>query len=260
MPRRVKRKPKRTDGQGKAEDGSEVEYAPASHDDEVFDLARGGCTREQIVAGLGVTHPTFRKWLHAFPSFAQALKRGRWEHDTGPVENALLKRALGFEYTETKVEGVVLIGKDGEEKLYVERRVTIPVKNERVTGKNGKNANGRKNSYKTTRVVTELVPGFKRSVTVKRVAPDVAAICFWLCNRQPEIWKNVQRQIVEGKVEHQHSHMLDLTKYTREELEKLRELVAKGTQDAADADDGRGGQGAGVRQPLPLRLPDVVGR
>lgn len=38
--------------------------------------------------------------------------------------------------------------------------------------------------------------------TVKHYPPDVSACVFWLCNRQPKRWKNVQKVDVEGQVNH----------------------------------------------------------
>ncbi|MDD4924296.1 MAG: hypothetical protein PHF74_05625 [Dehalococcoidales bacterium] len=37
---------------------------------------------------------------------------------------------------------------------------------------------------------------------VKHYPPEVSACVFWLCNRQPERWKNVQKIDVEGQVTH----------------------------------------------------------
>lgn len=244
-----------------ADNDGDLPYDP-SFDDRVHDLAAAGNNRTKIAAALGLTYHQFKKMLLVNPSLARALKMGQWDLNTGPVENALLKRALGFSYEEVKLEAIVLVDKDGDEQLYIERKVVVPIKTNGKgsgNGKGGKNGN-RDKAYHRSRVVTQLVPGFKRSVTVKYVPPDIGALCFWLCNREPDDWKNVQRQIVEGKVDHQHQHLLDLTRLKREELEQLRDIVAKGSRDSADADGGGGEASVSIREPLPLRLSDVADR
>lgn len=65
--------------------------------------ARDGLTDEQIAHNMGVTARTLYLWKERYVQIFQALKRGKEVVDI-EVENALLKRALGYEYTETKVE------------------------------------------------------------------------------------------------------------------------------------------------------------
>jgi len=58
---------------------------------------------------------------------------------------------------------------------------------------------------------------------------------FWLCNRQPEDWKHVQKHLVETKGQikhdHKHKHELDLTKLKRKDLERFRKIMLKGMKD-----------------------------
>ena len=65
--------------------------------------AREGLTDEQIAHNMGVAYSTFREWLDKFPALSAALKKGKAPVDL-EVENALLKRALGFTYTEVATE------------------------------------------------------------------------------------------------------------------------------------------------------------
>lgn len=65
--------------------------------------AREGLTDEQIAHNMGVATRTYYEWLASHQQIAQALKRGKAPVDL-EVENALLKRALGYEYTETMTE------------------------------------------------------------------------------------------------------------------------------------------------------------
>lgn len=79
--------------------------------------ARDGLTDEQIANNMGVRRETLYDWKKKHPNISNALKRGKEIVDI-QVENALLKRALGYEYTEEKVE---ISEKDG-------RKVTQTVK------------------------------------------------------------------------------------------------------------------------------------
>ena len=61
--------------------------------------ARDGLTDEQIAARIGITTSTLYDWKNKYSEFSEALKRGKEVVDI-EVENALLKRALGYDYTE----------------------------------------------------------------------------------------------------------------------------------------------------------------
>ena len=65
--------------------------------------ARDGLTDEQIAHNMGITSRTLRDWKERFSSVFSALKKGRDVVDI-QVENALLRRALGYSYTETTRE------------------------------------------------------------------------------------------------------------------------------------------------------------
>jgi transposase len=79
--------------------------------------ARDGLTDEQIAHNIGINTSTIYDWKNKFDEFSKALKRGKEVVDR-EVENALLKRALGYKFTETKT---VHSEKDGE-------RVEITIK------------------------------------------------------------------------------------------------------------------------------------
>jgi len=65
--------------------------------------ARDGLTDEQIATNMGISPRTLYTWMERFPQIMQALKRGKEVVDR-QVENALLKRALGYEYEEITEE------------------------------------------------------------------------------------------------------------------------------------------------------------
>lgn len=61
--------------------------------------ARDGLTDEQISNNLGISTTTFYEYKKNYPEFSESLKRGKEIVDY-EVENALLKRALGYEFEE----------------------------------------------------------------------------------------------------------------------------------------------------------------
>lgn len=63
--------------------------------------AREGLTEEQIAKNMGIGLTTFKQWKKKYQPIWTALKKGKAPIDF-EVENALLKRALGFEYEETE--------------------------------------------------------------------------------------------------------------------------------------------------------------
>ena len=63
--------------------------------------ARDGLTDEQIAKNIGISTGTLYEWKKKYSEFSEALKRGKEVVDR-EVENALLKRALGYEYEEVK--------------------------------------------------------------------------------------------------------------------------------------------------------------
>lgn len=69
--------------------------------------ARDGLTNEQIAENMGISHDTLYKYKKRYSEFAESLKKGKEVVDR-QVENALFKRAIGYETTEiTKENGVI---------------------------------------------------------------------------------------------------------------------------------------------------------
>ena len=65
--------------------------------------ARDGLTDDQIAAKMGISRTTLYDWYNRYPDILNAVKKGKEPVDT-QVENALLKRALGYDYEETITE------------------------------------------------------------------------------------------------------------------------------------------------------------
>ena len=80
--------------------------------------ARDGLTDEQIAHNMGIGKTTLYRLQNEFSEIREALKRGKAPVDL-EVENALLKRALGYEYEETTTEIVEL--PDGNKRKHIKK-------------------------------------------------------------------------------------------------------------------------------------------
>ena len=65
--------------------------------------ARNGLTDEQIAHNMGINRRTLSDWKNKYDPISLTLKKNKEIVDY-EVENALLKRALGYSYTETTIE------------------------------------------------------------------------------------------------------------------------------------------------------------
>ena len=72
--------------------------------------AKSGLTDEQIAKNIGINRTTLYDWKKKETNIADALKKGKEVIDF-EVENALLKRALGYEYEEETYENGILTKK-----------------------------------------------------------------------------------------------------------------------------------------------------
>ena len=146
----------------------------------------------QLAEVLGVSKTSIDKWIQIHPEFKAAVYRGREEFDTGKVEQSLLKRALGYEYTEKTERTVFLIGKN----KFTDVEVAVPAR--------------------------EIV------TTTKALPADVKAIMFWLQNRQPGRWKSVayiQAQMNQNKTVTHVNVDADLENMSVEQIKALRAMV-----------------------------------
>ena len=64
--------------------------------------ARDGLTDKQIAQNAGITESTLYEWKNKYPEISESLKRGKEVVDY-QVENALLKKALGYKTTEMRL-------------------------------------------------------------------------------------------------------------------------------------------------------------
>jgi hypothetical protein len=116
--------------------------------------AREGLTDEMIAKKIGIRRETLYVWMKQFPDISNAIKKGKAPVDF-QVENALLKRALGYEYEEAVTE------------IY-----DVP------SGKVDLEGNIVYIQKKHIRKVKKIIP------------PDATAMIFWLKNRKPAIWRD----------------------------------------------------------------------
>lgn len=122
--------------------------------------AKDGLTNEDIANNIGISTVTLYDWCNKFPSFLNALKKGKEVADI-IVENALYKRAIGYSYEETVTE----ITKEP----YIKKDGTVGER-----------------EHKHIKKIT------------KTALPDVTAQIFWLKNRKPEAWREKQEHVVQN--------------------------------------------------------------
>ena len=86
--------------------------------------ARMGLTNEQIAKNIGINADTFYTWLKKYPEISESIKKGKAPIDF-EVENALFKRAIGYEYEEieTIIEEI-----DGKQRKRIKKikKVALP--------------------------------------------------------------------------------------------------------------------------------------
>jgi hypothetical protein len=111
---------------------------------------RNGDTDETIAGKMQISPALLSKIKGVYPEIREALKYSKEIVDV-QVENALLKRALGYEYEEvtTEYEAGTKLDADGNPKPRIKRR----------------------------------------TVTKKFIPPDTTAQIYWLKNRKPQEWR-----------------------------------------------------------------------
>lgn len=151
--------------------------------------ARDGLTDKQISSNIGVSERTFTDWKKNHSAISSVLKKGKEVVDI-QVENALLKRALGYEYTERTVK---VVDRDKElvsaERREYENRYKIDHPDSGL--QDVKDA------------AIKAVPTTERIVILevdKQQAPDTTAAIFWLKNRKPNEWRDKRETQISGDI------------------------------------------------------------
>lgn len=83
--------------------------------------AREGLTDEELAGRMKISPSTFYAWKEKFSEISEAIKKGKEVIDF-EVEKALLKKALGYTYTETRKE----IDANGKKKVIVTEKQVEP--------------------------------------------------------------------------------------------------------------------------------------
>lgn len=167
--------------------------------------ARDGLTDEQIAQNIGISRSTLNEWKKKYSDISDALKRGKEVVDL-QVENALLKRALGYEYSEKKYAQVEM----SQEEHYALKQVVVnrfKIDNPEATMEEIRLVELQVSKYKSVLVEEKT----------KEVAPDTTAQIFWLKNRRPDKWRDKQDIQHSGSMEVNNP----LKGLTTEELKKL---------------------------------------
>ena len=89
---------------------------------QITGWARNGLNNNQIANNIGISRDTLYKWMRSYPQIEEALKEGRRPLDV-EIENALIKKALGF----TDEEETTEIKQFPDGKQEVHKRVTKKV-------------------------------------------------------------------------------------------------------------------------------------
>ncbi len=125
--------------------------------------ARDGLTDKQIAKNIGITEQTLNVWKKSFPSISESLKKGKIPVDY-EVENALLKKALGFTTT-------------------IKKAIKVKTKKQ-LAGKGT--------------IEEEHIEYVDEEIYIQ---PDTTAQIFWLKNRRPDKWREKTVIQEEGSFE-----------------------------------------------------------
>jgi fatty acid-binding protein DegV len=116
---------------------------------KIIEWCKAGASDGDIYKKLDVGSTKFYEYKKKHPELVEAMNKGRINaHEA--VENALFKRAIGYDYYEQKE--TYIVGKDRTKK---------------------------------NKTIEKLIEKIKNK---KHLPPEIAAIIFYLCNRMPERW------------------------------------------------------------------------
>lgn len=174
--------------------------------------AMDGLTDDDIAENVGINRATLYDWKKRFPDINNALKKGKDSADRR-VENALFKRATGYDEWEEKEE-LVAIPK-------VEYELKLKLALEEYDRENPES------SHFDREMFIANFPRSRMMVTErkkKHIAPDTTAQIFWLKNRKPGDWRDKQQVEHSGGMNHNVNNLASLSV---EELRQIADLNKK---------------------------------
>ncbi len=129
---------------------------------------------------MGINPKTLYDWMAKYPEIAEAISQGKEIIDR-KVENALLKRALGYEYVESEYEVVEL-----DEVVYEDRlhRYMMQYKDSHPEATDTELKSVRDSFPRSVKMLTKQ--------KTKEIVPDTTAQIFWLKNRKSDVWRDKQ--------------------------------------------------------------------
>lgn len=127
---------------------------------EITEWLENGATERQIAHNLGIAYSTFNKYKGENIELRELIKKGR-QSVVAKLRGALIQKALGFNYTESKVVTEEIDLPDLIKEFLAENDIDLPE--------------------------AHLV---KTEVSTKRALPDVAAINLALKNYDKNNWSN----------------------------------------------------------------------
>lgn len=168
-------------------------FQPWINDEGLLKLegwARDGLNDEQIAHNIGISRQTLYKWEAKYSDICDALKKGKEIVDR-EVENALLKRAKGFQTTEHQYK-VVDVDQDV---LWARRTKKI----QEYMNKHPEATETQAKIWAIEHVETrQKIEIFQNQ---KEIPPDTTAMIFWLKNRKPNEWRDRKETQLSGSLD-----------------------------------------------------------
>jgi hypothetical protein len=159
----------------------------------VFYLALLGMTEEQMAVVFDISMGTFQAWKKKFPTFAEAIKKGKEQADADVVYS-LYRAAVGFEHESEQIfcSKEKIYDTDDKGKVYLKKEV----------------------------------PKIIRVSITKKYPPDTKAAIKWLETRQPAQWSsrpnvNAQLSVTQNNY--------DIKGLTLEQLKVLQQIGIQNT-------------------------------
>ena len=144
---------------------------------EISKWARDGCIDDEIAKRLGVALSTFYVYKKRYSEFSESLKKGKEIADY-EVEDALFKRASGYEYEEVVYKRMELTEKEFKQECA------------RLLKANDGLGEGEKLDPEDVLVNAPTSKMIEVKRMKKQMPTDTIANIFWLNNRQSQKWSD----------------------------------------------------------------------